>query len=192
MNLLKSITLLGISTILLSAAPHTKQDIHLKKIIQQGQYSTKLLLKTLGSNLKKNIKAGGPLKALDFCSQEAYNLTEKTNQKLPNGVRVKRISDRYRNPANKPSADELTVLRSLQMLQDAHVILPKQLVQKVDAHTYKYYKPLVINKKLCLKCHGDVKETDLKRAIHERYPVDKAMHYKMGDLRGAVVVTIKK
>jgi hypothetical protein len=192
MNLLKSVTLLSISAVLLLAAPGSEQSPQIKKVINQGQHSTKLLLKTLGSNMKKNMKAGGAAKALDFCSQEAYNLTEDVNKKLPNGVRVKRISSKYRNPVNKPQNDEMAVLESLQTLKDANVVLPKQLVQKVDAHTYKYYKPLIINKQICLKCHGDVKDTDLKRTIAERYPVDKAMHYKMGDLRGAVVVTIKK
>lgn len=192
MNLLKSVTLISLSAVLLLAAPQKKQKSKLQEVINIGQKSSRMLLKTLGSNLKKNIKAGGPMQALHFCSNKAYTLTEKVNQKLPKNVTVKRISEKYRNPANKPEADELKVLDSLQALQDANVILPKQLVEKVDAHTYKYYKPLIINKQVCLQCHGNVKDTDLKRAIAERYPVDKAMHYKMGDLRGAVVVTIKK
>ncbi|WP_297443862.1 DUF3365 domain-containing protein [Sulfurimonas sp.] len=192
MNLLKLVTLLSLATSLLLAAPKTKENTQIKALIKMGQTSSKLLLKTLASNMKKNMKAGGPLQALDFCSQEAYTLTEKVNQKLPNGVRVKRISSKFRNPANKPTGNEQVVLESLQKLKDANILLPKQLIQKVDANTYKYYKPLIIKKQVCLKCHGDVKETDLKRAIAERYPIDKAMHYKMGDLRGAIVVTITK
>jgi len=142
--------------------------------------------------MKKNMKAGGPMKALDFCSQEAYNLTEKVNKQLPKGVHVKRISMKFRNPANQAAADETVILEALQKLKSANVILPKQIVQKVDGNTYKYYKPLVINKKVCLKCHGDITDVELRRAIEERYPIDKATHYKMGDLRGAIVVTIKK
>jgi len=192
MKIVQSLTLITLSSALLFAAPQNKQNSEIKNIITTGKSSSKLLLKTLGSNMKKNMKAGGPMKALDFCSQEAYTLTEKVNQKLPNGIRVKRISLKYRNPANKPQQDEMAVLEALQNLKKADVILPKQIVQKVDATTYKYYKPLIINKKVCLKCHGKITNQDLKRAIKEKYPTDKAIHYKMGDLRGAVVVTIKK
>lgn len=190
MHLFPSLLLISLSTVLLLGAPQNKQDKALNAVIATGQYSAKLLLKTLGSNMKKKMKAGGLMKALDFCSQEAYNLTEDVNQKLPNGIQVKRISLKYRNPANKPETDEEVVLEALQKLKSAHVMMPKQLVQKVNATTFKYYKPLLINKKVCLKCHGNIKDTDLKRAIAQRYPIDKATHYKMGDLRGAVVVTI--
>ncbi|MEN4052398.1 MULTISPECIES: DUF3365 domain-containing protein [Sulfurimonas] len=193
MKLIKSIALVSLTaSLLIAQGQGKKKDEALQSVVNTGKQSSKLLLKTLGSNMKKNMKAGGPMKALDFCSQEAYNLTEKVNKELPKGVTVKRISMKYRNPANKPEADEAAVLEALAKLKNANVILPKQVVQKVSADTYKYYKPLVINKKVCLKCHGDIQNVALKRAIEERYPMDKATHYKMGDLRGAVVVTIKK
>ncbi len=193
MKILKSIVYIALSSSLLLAAPQQgKKNKQLQNIIQTGKKSSLLLLKTLGSNMKKNMKAGGPMQALDFCSQEAYTLTEQVNKKLPQGVTVKRISSKYRNPANQPQGNEQEVLSSLKKLQSLHVILPKQIVQKVNNHTYKYYKPLIIKKKVCLKCHGDIKNVALKHAINERYPTDMAKHYKMGDLRGAIVVTIDK
>ncbi len=193
MKILKSIVYIALSSSLLLAAPQQgKKNKQLQNIIQTGKKSSLLLLKTLGSNMKKNMKAGGPMQALDFCSQEAYTLTEQVNKKLPKGVTVKRISSKYRNPANQPQGSEKEVLASLKKLQSLHVILPKQIVQKVNEHTYKYYKPLIIKKQVCLKCHGNIKNTALRRAINKRYPTDMAKHYKMGDLRGAVVVTIDK
>ncbi len=193
MKLIQSIALVSLTTSLLIAqGQNKKQDESLQSIVNTGEQSSKLLLKTLGSSMKKNMKAGGPMKALDFCSQEAYSLTEKVNKKLPKGVTVKRISLKYRNPANKPEADEVAVLKALAKLKSANAILPKQIIQKIDTDSYKYYKPLTINKKVCMKCHGNIQNVALKHAIEERYPADKATHYKMGDLRGAIVVTIKK
>ena len=142
--------------------------------------------------MKKRMKDGGVMSALDFCSNQAYSLTEKVNQQLPNGVRVKRISAKYRSPANKPTDRELAILESFQNMKDMNIILPKFLIEEVDTKTYKYYKPLVINNKVCLKCHGTIKDIELKREIANRYPLDNAMGYKRYDLRGAVVVTIKK
>ncbi|UCM99402.1 DUF3365 domain-containing protein [Sulfurimonas sp. SWIR-19] len=191
MNILKSVTYITLSVSLLFGASQ-QENKQLQNIVKTGQKSSMLLLKTLGSNMKKNMKAGGPMQALDFCTQKAYTLTEEVNKKLPKGVTVKRISTKYRNPANQPQGSEQEVLASLEKLQSLHVKLPRQLIQKVDEHTYKYYKPLVINKQVCLKCHGNITNKKLKDAIAQRYPQDKAQHYKMGDLRGAVVVTIKK
>jgi len=199
MKILQSVAFISLSATLLLAAPQNmqkqnkaQQDPELQSVKQTAKESSKILLKTLGSNLKKNMKAGGPMQALDFCSKEAYTLTEKVNKKLPKGVFVKRITLKERNPANQAEADEAKVLQALKKLKNSNVILPKQIVQKVDAHTYKVYKPLVINKKVCLKCHGDIQNKKLKTAIEKKYPADKAMHYKMGDLRGAIVTTIKK
>jgi len=200
MKILQSIALVSFSAALLLASPQGMQqnkgkankNPELKEVKQTAKASSKLLLKTLGSNMKKNMKAGGPMQALDFCSKEAYNLTEKVNKELPKGVSVKRISLKERNPANQPQKDEAAVLEALAQLKNANIVLPKMLVQKVDTHTYKVYKPLVINKKVCLKCHGDIQNKKLKAEIEKRYPEDKATHYKMGDLRGAVVTTIKK
>jgi len=192
LSILKSFAFVSISVSILLAAPAQKQDKELKEVVQMGQKSSKLLLQTLGKNMKAHMKKGGPLNALNFCSNEAYSLTESVNKKLPQGVHVKRVSLKYRSPANQPQADEAKVLKAMESLKGANVVLPKHFVEKVGDKVYKFYKPLVINKGVCLKCHGDVKDTELKRAIAQRYPVDKAIGYKMGDLRGAIVVTIDK
>jgi hypothetical protein len=190
--LFKSLIVLSSTATLLLASPGQKQNQELQSIVQTGKKSSKMLLQTLGKNMKAHMKKGGPMDALNFCSNEAYSLTESVNKKLPNGVRVKRVSLKYRSPANQPTEDEAKVLQAMENLKEANVILPKHFVEKVNATTYKFYKPLLINKGVCLKCHGDIKNTDLKRAIAKRYPVDKATGYKMGDLRGAIVVTIEK
>jgi len=190
MRILQSITLLGLSTAVLLASPNNKNNPVLQDVTHKGQKSTQLLLKTLGSHMKKEMKAGGPMNALNFCAKEAYNLTEDVNTKLPKGVTIKRISTQFRNPANKPEAEEAKVLQTFETLQKEHIVLPKHLIQKVSEHVYKFYKPLVIKKQVCLKCHGDIQNTKLKNAILKKYPLDNAQHYKMGDLRGAVVVTI--
>jgi len=201
MKILQSIALISMSVSFLLASPQGMQgqkkgkgnnNPEIQEIKQTAKASSKLLLKTLGSNMKKNMKAGGPMQALDFCSKEAYTLTEKVNKELPQGVSIKRITLKERNPANLAENDEAVILEALAKLKSANVILPKMVIEKVDAHTYKVYKPLVINKQVCLKCHGDIQNNKLKAEIEKRYPADKATHYKMGDLRGAIVTTIKK
>ena len=192
MHILKSITLITLSTSLLLGASQTKESSELDKVIKTGEKSSKLLIETLGSQMKSKLKKDGVMKALDFCADEAYNITQKVNKKLPKDVRVRRISAKYRNPANAPKDNELAVLESFLKLKSSNVIMPKQLVEQIDEKTFKYYKPIFIDNKTCLECHGTIKDVEIRRAIAARYPIDSANNYELGDLRGAVVVTIKR
>jgi hypothetical protein len=191
-SIIKLTTAATLTATILSAAPVQNTNPELKEVIQTGKETSKTLLQTLGKNMKAHMKKGGPMDALNFCANKAYSLTESVNKKLKDGVSVKRISLKERSSINRAEADEAKVLKAMQTLKDANVVLPKHMVQKVSKDVYKFYKPLVINKGVCLKCHGDIQNKNLKDAIAKRYPQDKATGYKMGDLRGAIVVTIDK
>ena len=184
--------LISLGASLLLATPQNKQEAELAEVIETGKKGSKLLIQTLGKQMKGKLKKGGPMVTLDFCANEAYNITQKVNKKLPKGVTVQRISSKYRNPVNAPKGNELAVLESFEKIKDSNLMLPKHLIEQVDAQTYKYYKPLLMNNKACLKCHGKIKDVELRRAIQERYPLDSAVNYELGDFRGAVVVTIVK
>ena len=191
MNILQSIALVSLTGSLLIAAPQSKKELQMDEVVKLGKKGSSLLVQTLGKNMKQHMKKGGEMDALNFCSNEAYDITQNVNKKLPSGVNVKRVSAKYRSPANAPQENELAVLESFEKLQKLGVILPEYMIEKIDNKTFKYYKPLTINNKVCLKCHGVLKDIDMKRAIAERYPLDKALGYEMNDLRGAVVVTIQ-
>ncbi len=158
---------------------------------QTANKVAKELLKTLGGNLKKHLKANGPVDALRFCSTNAYNLTQKVSDKFGKEIDVKRISLKPRNPANTPNSEEAAILRKMEDTYKKSQKASSIIVEKNDKTIV--YKPLVIKKKACIICHGDLsKRPKLAQAIKDIYPTDKATGYKMGDLRGAIVVTIKK
>lgn len=159
----------------------------LQEIFQIGQNSAKMLLKNLGGEMKKQMEAGDIKKAVEFCSTNAQALTAQVDEKLGENVSIKRISTKYRSPANKPTKTEGKILF---MLENSN----SPVLTKVSENEYKFYQPLRIGKPVCLKCHGDVEDIPevARKTIHEMYPQDKATNYKFGDLRGAVVVTIKK
>ncbi|MDD2356679.1 MAG: DUF3365 domain-containing protein [Thiovulaceae bacterium] len=193
MKILSIVAALALAGALVYADVPKTEDANLVSVVNSGKIATKTLLETLQKNMQQHMKKGGVMDALNFCSTEAYALTDKVNSELQKGVTTKRISIKYRNPANEPQADELKVLNSFAEIKTAKKALPEYVVEKVDEHTYKFYKPLTINNQVCLKCHGDISgDKVLEKAINERYPTDKAVNYKMDDLRGAVVVTIKK
>jgi len=191
MKLLKSITLLSLCASMLLAEAPQETRTELQKTVEIGESSSKLLIDTLGKNMKEHMAKGGVMDALKFCSDEAYSLTNATNEKLLAGTTVKRISLKYRNPANAPKENEAKILETFESLKTLNVVMPEYFVEKVADKTYKFYKPLSINNDVCLKCHGNISnDIDLKREVAKVYPLDKALDYKMNDLRGAVVVTI--
>jgi len=190
---MKKTTLLLLSTLALLANPYESNKEELDSVIKTGQEVSTTLLKTLGKNLKREMKAGGPMAAASFCTEKAYTLTASVDKKYGDDISVKRISLKERNPANSASGHERTILESMDTLQKSGVLLPEYFVERVNQDTYRYYRPLTINKQVCLKCHGDItKNKKLSGYLDKAYPHDKARGYKLGDLRGAVVVTIKK
>lgn len=192
MSFLRHTILTLSASVLLLANPYQNQNEEIASVIASGDKASELMLSTLGGALKKHLKAGGPMDAVQFCTKEAFPLTDKVNKELGKDVSIKRISLKYRNPANAPQKDEQSILEAMETLNSAGVILPEHMVEQVDKDTYKYYKPLRINAEVCLKCHGNIKGSEMGAFVAKHYPQDKAVGYKMGDLRGAIVVTVKK
>ena len=165
-----------------------------KEIKQEAKAAMMQMGKTLKTHMKQNMKAGGPVQAAKFCSEEASKLVAEVNKSYKEGVSARRISLKYRNPADKPTADEAKVLEQIQADIKAGKKIPKMIVKKITKNSYKVYKPLFIDKGVCLTCHGDVQVRDPEayKLIKAKYPNDKAIGYKKGDFRGAFVVTIVK
>jgi len=187
MHMLTRLTPLLLAVSLFGAAPDTEK----LEALKTGDAAAAALLKNLGGNLKKHMKAGGPSDALAFCSTQAISLTQDTDSALGEKVSVKRITLKPRNPGNGAVGTDKAVLEALHTLHQNGVDLPPHLL-KPTAEGYRYYKPLVINNPVCLKCHGSDVNPALKTQIDKSYGSDMAIGYKMGDLRGAIVVDIKK
>lgn len=183
--------LLSIALILSASLLSAATD---KEIKQEAKVAIMKMGKTLKSHMQKNMKAGGPVKAAGFCLKEASKITQEVNKAYPKGISVKRVSLKYRNPADKPTADEAEVLQQIQNDVKRHKKVPKMILKKLAKNSYKVYKPIFIDKGICLTCHGDAQTRDPEayKLIKEKYPNDKAVGYKIGDFRGAFVVTIVK
>ncbi len=160
------------------------ENLSEKSVKIDGEKIAQDLLKTLGSNMKKHMKQGGVMDAVNFCTTNAYPLTQKVSDKYGKKIHIKRVTLKERNPANKANSKDIKALKALESS-------PNYIIE--DKNSFTYYKALRIKKKVCLKCHGDIdKNTKLSKYISKTYPNDKATHYKMNDLRGAVVVEFLK
>jgi hypothetical protein len=171
---------LTLASTLLIASPSSEEQIALK-----GNQISSALLQKLGGELKNQMQTTGAMGALNFCSQNALTLTEQVAKESKTSI--KRISINYRNPVNKANTEETTLLQEWEKLVKNDQPLPSHKVVNASENTVMFYKPIVINNEACLKCHGNV-EGDLAKAIKAAYPEDKAIGYKMGDLRGMIAI----
>ncbi len=147
----------------------------------------------LKSILIKQIKSEGTLSAVAVCSDTAQVLTN--NFGLKKGVYIKRVSFKNRNKHSVPDEFEARILKEFEQIKKEGKLTSDtehfEIIIENDYQYLRYMKPIKIGA-ACLKCHGNEEKisTEVKELIAKRYPDDKAVGYKNGDLRGAV--SIKK
>jgi hypothetical protein len=127
------------------------------------------------------------------CSDTAQVLTNDFG--LMKGVYIKRVSFKNRNKNNVPDGFEANVLKRFEQMKNESKLASDsehfEIIKENDHQYLRYIKPIEIGA-VCLKCHGneDKISTEVKDLIAKKYPDDKAVGYKNGDLRGAI--SIKK
>lgn len=161
-------------------------EIYLKKGLNLAQ-ATKAVL---GKNLLSAIQTKGTDKAVEFCNERAVAITDSMAVNLE--AKIKRVSDKNRNPNNAANALELEYIKHAKLeLQEEGKANPKVFEQ--NGKMLGYYP--IISNKMCLQCHGS-KETDINSktltVINERYPSDKATGYGANELRGIWVIEMEK
>lgn len=152
-------------------------------ILKRGDTISNLVQKVLLANVMQAMKSGGPSFAITYCSEKAMTLTDSLGKTY--NCRIQRISDKYRNTANKPTKTDSDILSKMNLLSP---MIPMVLWENNNA---VYYKPIKIAMPACLKCHGSVENIDAKtlEIIRKKYPDDLATNYKEGDLRGLWKIT---
>jgi hypothetical protein len=158
--------------------------------VERAREAATALTTELRARLAQELAAGGPVAAVRVCSEAAPQVAAEHSKA---GLRVRRASERWRNPADKPDAWEAGQLRRLATAH-AKGELPAEVYEVVSSGTWRvlrYLKPIVIGSQ-CLACHGDPAAIDPEVAalIRERYPDDTAVGYREGELRGAVSVSV--
>ncbi|TVR82807.1 MAG: DUF3365 domain-containing protein [Chitinophagaceae bacterium] len=155
-----------------------------EKIISKAQ---KNLMQAVTGAIEEN----GIAYAISYCNEQALELTSEVIE--DERMTVSRVSHKYRNPANAANSEELKIIQSYIESLDQDIV-PEPIVRTDD--TFKiYYTPLLLASPLCLNCHGEVeKEIQVEDfiAIQMLYPNDKAVDFKMGELRGLWKVKVLK
>lgn len=141
------------------------------------------LLRELTSALDK----GGPQLAVKACHVDVAGITGRAARQP--GVSAGRTSDRLRNPGNYPR-------RWAAPFVDAHAGRPARDVDGfvVDlGESVGVLRPIA-QRPLCATCHGPAEGIDpaVRALLRERYPADRAVGFREGEIRGWFWVEVPK
>ncbi len=163
--------------------------------MQESRDVAAAMLKELGQKLKAAMGEGGPINAIGVCNTEAPAIASRIGTKEK--ITITRVSTRARNPVlGVPNDWQAEALKQFEDgLAKGQAPAEMEYVQAVKAGggsrmELRYAKPIV-TQAMCLACHGDPEhiQADVKTKLDQLYPNDKATGYKVGELRGAVVVS---
>lgn len=159
---------------------------------EQARAAADTLLTRLLGRLNEEYQQGGAERGVRVCTQVAQSLTRQVASER--GVQIRRVSLKNRNPRNAPDAWERQVLQRWERDLKAGKPISEVAQWRTERgrRVYRYMRPITLAMPLCLECHGDPKtiKPEVRRLIRQNYPHDKAIGYKLGDLRGAFSVTI--
>jgi hypothetical protein len=160
--------------------------------VARAQLAANTLGPDLAGMLQQAIRDGGPIQAVAVCADSAQ---ARTARHAIDGVAIRRVGTRVRNPANAPDTLEARVLGYLAE-QKAAGTMPGEVIEVArtgldGGWELRYIRPVVLQE-FCTTCHGAVENIPpaVRSVIAERYPSDSAVGYAAGDLRGAITVRI--
>ena len=160
---------------------------------QKARKATQRLVSTLMGEVQKHIQEHGLAGTVTHCSSRAQELSTLVGAE--EGVEIRRVTEKTRNPVDAPDAFERRVLSHFADLAREGVITPEtahvEVVKKDGREVLRFLKPVTVMKN-CLGCHGTPEQIpdDVRQALRTQYPNDLATGYAVGDLRGAVSVIV--
>lgn len=150
------------------------------------------LQKELGAALGEALGKGGPVAAIEVCQIRAPQIALKVGAEST--LKVGRTALGLRNAANAPDAWERGVLEGFRQ-SIASGTAPEGMTAAVvepssGGHRLRYMRAIA-TQPVCLTCHGDELLPELREELARRYPEDRAIGFKAGELRGAFTVTVR-
>ncbi|TDY04233.1 Tll0287-like domain-containing protein [Thiohalophilus thiocyanatoxydans] len=157
--------------------------------VKQSRQAVKQFFGQLKGELQAAMKAGGPVNAIEVCSEKAPAIARDVSKEK--GLQIGRTSLKPRNPNNTPDQWEEVVLREFEQ-RKANGENPKkmekhEIVEQNGQQQFRYMKAIPTGK-LCLKCHGSELDPAVSAKLEKLYPEDRATGYSKGDLRGAFTI----
>ncbi|MFP3874483.1 MAG: DUF3365 domain-containing protein [Thiohalophilus sp.] len=182
MKYLVSITLMAM---LAGSATADQKAAH----VEQSREAVKQFFGKLKGELQAGMKAGGPVNAIEVCSEKAPDIARQVSEK--NDLKIGRTSLKPRNSDNAPDEWEKSVLREFEQRKadgENPGKMEKHAIVEQDGQQHFRYMKAIPTGELCLKCHGSELDPGVSAKLEKLYPEDRATGYSEGDLRGAFTI----
>ncbi len=143
------------------------------------------------ATLTQAIDKGGPDGAIAVCRDEAPKLAKAASEQ--SGWAIRRVSLRERNPKAVPDAWERAALEDFDRRAaagESPATLEKAEVVVEGGQKLQRYMRALPTQALCLSCHGAAASLSpaVTAQLNSLYPADKAVGYRVGDIRGAMTL----
>ena len=186
---MKFIQIFIVMSLLITNISHSDTiETNKSEILNEAKDLLKETSKQYKNTLIQGLQHNNLIKALKYCNKEVKQLISKDNEK---GFAIKRVSLRPRNKNNYPNLYEKEILEKfnkLSLKDNKNLVLEhSEIIKDKNNNKFVYVKAIRI-KEVCLNCHGSNINDDLKKEIQKLYPDDKAINYKLNDIRGAFVM----
>ena len=177
----------GILAVGIPAFAQKQGPLELSKRVQNARETATTIGDRLRAELSAAVKADGPVNSISFCQTISPELT--TNAFDDFGFEASRVGTRLRNPENAPDEWESKILTQFQEQiaagNDPSKLEHYEVLTTAEGEKlFRFMKPIVMGE-MCLTCHGTDIKQDVKAEIARYYPDDKAVGFKVGELRGA-------
>ena len=143
------------------------------------------------ATLTQAIDKSGPEGAIAVCRDEAPKLARAASEQT--GWTIRRVSLRERNPKAVPDAWERAALEDFDRRAaagESPATLEKAEVVVENGQKMQRYMRALPTQALCLSCHGPAASLSpaVTAQLHALYPADKAVGYRVGEIRGAMTI----
>ena len=159
----------------------------LRPLISHADLIVVSLQDELLRELRAGLKEGGPDFAIKSCHVDVVGVTRRIARQ--EGVAAGRTSDRLRSPANRPRpwAAPLVAANAGRQARDVDGFV----VDLGDA--VGVLRPIA-HQPICASCHGPADRLDpgVRSALKVRYPADRAIGFRRGEIRGWFWVEMPK
>ncbi len=143
---------------------------------------------TLKPELKQAMQASGPAHAISVCAEKAPAIAKDLSAE--SGWLVKRVSLKARNNQTAiADAWETKVLQQFDQRQSNGESAAKMAFAEVVDGKYRFMKAQGVEQ-VCLNCHATKLNPEVEAVLEEKYPLDKARGYTLGQIRGAFSLSI--
>jgi len=177
-------TLAALSALAVLTGCNDTEEVDLAALDTEARSLTQNFVSTLLPTLQGALAAGGPVEAINVCSERAPEIAAELSAN--SGWSVRRVSLKPRNAdiASPDTWEQATLAdfdRRQQSGEAGGTINTSAIVD--GEYRYMQAQPTM---PLCLTCHGEDLDPAVRSALAEHYPNDTATGYSAGQIRGAI------